>query len=302
MRNLIDMETIQIECTTRCTNRCANCTRFIKHYPSWDMEFDQFKEAVDSMVEYPKMTGMTGGDPILHPDFEKMCKYLHDKIPPERCGLWTTFPPGFEHYREVIVETFKHIFLNDHSRPDVMHHPFLVGVQEIYTEKCNMNYNISHCFFQESWSASINPLGAFFCEMAASQAKLFHELHRGWKVESKWWCRQVWDFKDQIEQFCPRCGGCVPLKRRSSQEKVDDISPLNWELLGKPEGFEIHNLKTFKDPRPLASYKEEFYRKEIAKRYGIFLVLNDQNFMSPYLHKKFKVGENNYGIDDSYFI
>ncbi len=293
MKNLLDMDTIQIECTTRCINKCSNCTRFIKHYPSWDMDFNQFKEAVDSMVAYPKMTGMTGGDPILHPDFEKMCNYLHSKILPERCGLWTCFPPGKEHYREVIVETFGHVFLNDHSRSDIMHHPFLVGVQEVFPEKYNMNYNISHCIFQESWSASINPRGAFFCEMAASQAMLFNELHRGWDVKPYWWTRQVWDFKEQVEHFCPRCGGCVNLKKRASVEEVDDISPKNWELLGKPPGFVIHDLKTFKDTRPLASYKDERYRALIAKKYGIFLVQNKQNFMTPYLYKDFEVENGN---------
>ena len=147
MRNLIDQDTIQIECTTRCINKCSNCSRFIKHYPSWDMSFDQFKEAVDSMTDYSRMIGLTGGDPILHPQFKEFCNYLHSKIPSERCGLWTTLPIGYEHYRKIIVETFKHIFINDHSRPDVIHHPFLVACQEVIKEKDKMWYAISHCFF-----------------------------------------------------------------------------------------------------------------------------------------------------------
>ena len=127
--------------------------------------------------------------------------------------------------------------------------------------------------------------------MAASQAMLFHELHYGWKVEPGWWNRQIWDFKSQIEHFCPRCGGCVPLKRRSSQEKVDDISPLNWELLGKPEGFEVHNLKMFEDKRPLASYKDSEYREKIAHRYGMYLTINKDMFWTPHLYTNWKKKE-----------
>jgi len=38
---------------------------------------------------------------------------------------------------------------------------------------------------------------------------------------------------------------------------------------------------------PLAAYKDLKYRNKIADRYGIFLVLNNKNFLSPYLKKNF---------------
>ena len=72
MRPLLNMDTIQLEITNACPNRCGNCTRFVGHHPKpFFMDFEFFKKAVDSMVTYPKMTGIMGGEPLLHPDFEK---------------------------------------------------------------------------------------------------------------------------------------------------------------------------------------------------------------------------------------
>jgi hypothetical protein len=242
------------------------------------------------MVGYPKMTGMMGGEPLMHPEFEKFCNYLHSKIPPTQTGLWTCFPRGKEHYREVIVETFGNIFLNDHSRDDVLHHPFLVASGELEIQEWMKWYLIDRCFFQHSWSASINPHGAFFCEMAASLSMLLDIHDNAWKVEPQWWTRSTKDYREQMETFCLLCGGAMPLRRRSSVERIDDISPKMLERIKehsekiKKGEYEIHDLKTCcQDTRPLAAYKDESYRDKIAARYGMFLMVNDLQFQSPYL-------------------
>lgn len=301
MRNLCDMDTIQIEITNACQKTCSNCTRFCGHWVPYYMSFDQFKEAVNSMVGYPKMVGIMGGDPLLHPEFEKFCDYLRSKIDPKQIGLWTGFPKGYEHYREVICKTFYNIFLNDHSRSDIYHHPPLVAVEEVIPDKNLMWQAIDHCWAQECWSASINPKGAFFCEIAASMSLLFGGnyddwTNGAWKVEPGWWYRIPKDFKEQMEAYCPSCGFPVPLKRRGSKETVDDISPGNLKRL-KGHSFKIDrgeyvvsDLKQVSDPEPLAAYKDFDYRNGIAKRYGMFLVINSSNFWSPYLYKEFKNG------------
>ena len=297
MRALLDMDTIQIEVTNFCPHECANCTRFCSHFEKhYFMEFEDFKKAVDSMVNYPKMTGIMGGEPLLHPDFEKMCNYLHSKIPPMQCGLWTCFPKGKEHYREVIVETFSHIFLNDHTRDDVIHHPFLVSAKEIQMDEWLKWYMIDHCFYQHSWSASINPHGAFFCEIAASLSMLLN-IDGGWPMENGWWRKCPKDFISQMEKYCLLCGGSMALKKRHSVENADDISPEMYERLKetspkiKKGQYAIHDLKLCQDDRQMASYKDEIYRNKIADRYGMFLMLNDMRFMSPYLKRKWKGGD-----------
>ncbi len=148
MKCLRDMETIQIEITNACINSCANCTRLIGHHTTpYFMTLDQFKEAVDSLLNFPRMVGIMGGEPLLHPQFVEMCEYLHSKLPPDKCGLWTCFPENKEGYRKIIVETFGNIFLNDHSRDDILHAPVLVSAKEVCEgDDDSMWYLVEHCW------------------------------------------------------------------------------------------------------------------------------------------------------------
>lgn len=293
MRTIIDSDTVQIEITNSCINSCSNCTRFCGHFRKpYFMSFEQFKEAVDSMKGFPKMVGIMGGEPLLHPDFFKFCKYLSLSriLPKEQLGLWSTFPKGYEHYREIICETFGNIFLNDHSRSDIFHSPILVAAEEVISDRRDMFLAIDHCWLQESWSASINPKGAFFCEIAAAMSMLF-DGSDGWKVEPGWWKRTVKDYREQIEEFCPKCGVALALQRRASVDGRDDISPKNLERLkGKSRKIDagkyvVSDLKPVANPEPMAAYKDENYRAKIADRYGIFLAYNQKGFQVPHLKK-----------------
>jgi hypothetical protein len=286
---MMDMDTVQIEITNACNHKCGNCTRFCQLVQRpFFMPLDEVKRAIDSMVGYPKMTGIMGGEPLLHPDFEEICRYAGSKINANQLGLWTTLPKGFEKYNKVICETFYHIFVNDHTRPDIYHHPSLVGIQEVCADKNNMWQWINNCWAQMSWSASINPRGAWFCEIAASMAMLYDE-GEGWSVEPGWWWKIPKDFREQMEQWCPRCGMAAPLALRSSLDEVDDVSPLNYEALKgvvrNVDRLKIHPLTCVKDNPPMAAYKELNYRNRIADRYGMFLVVNEMGFWTPYLKK-----------------
>lgn len=299
MRPIREMETIQIEVTNACVNQCSNCTRLVGHHPKpYFMDMDYFKKAVDSLLNFPAMVGMMGGEPLLHPQFPAMCEYLSSKFPPAKCGLWTCLPEGKEHYREIIVKTFGNIFINDHSRDDVLHSPVLVPAREV----CRGNYNamwylIDHCWVQNGWSASINPNGAFFCEVAASLSMLLG-FKEGWKVEPDWWEKIPKDFASQMDTFCPLCGCAMPLKRRASIEGIDDISE---SMIAKIEKFspkvkagkyQLHNLSCAIDTRQPATYKDEKYRNKIADRYGMFLMVNERGYQTPYLRSRRDVDNN----------
>ena len=296
MRSICSMDTVQIEITNMCNNSCSNCTRFVGHVKPYVMELDFFKRAVDSMIDYPNMIGFQGGEPLLHPLFEEMCRYASSKIPKERLGLWTTLPIGYERYRNIIVETFEHIFLNDHTRDDIYHHPVLVGIEEVETDVNKMWNKIDRCWAQEWWSASINPHGAFFCEIAAAFSMLFpDEQSYAWAVEPGWWNKIPKDFTKQMEQWCPKCGMTAQLQTRSSIEGIDDISPKNFERLSNTKKihdglYKIHNLEKCDCSNNMANYKDNHYRQLIAKRYGMFLITpNDKNFWTPHLFKDFKI-------------
>jgi organic radical activating enzyme len=170
------METIQIELTNACVLKCSNCTRFSgSQYQPFFITEEQFTAAVDSLVEYPKqnpngIVGFMGGEPMLHPQFEKFCAIALERIPREHLGLWSTFPPAKRKYREVICRTFGQVLLNDHSRGDIMHAPVLVAIEEVFKDKDErfMWSLIDRCWVQNSWSASVTPKGAYFCEVAAA--------------------------------------------------------------------------------------------------------------------------------------
>ena len=268
------------------------------------MDFDYFKKSVDSLKGFPEIAskltgkslnmpyvGLQGGEVLYHPEFEKFCKYLQSNFPKEQCGLWTTFPKGKEKFREVICDTFGHIFLNSHSLSTIMHHPFLVQSQEIIEDKDLLFMYADSCFFQDAWSASINPNGAWFCEIAGAISILKNQ-DKGWEIESGWWKKTNKDYTEQIEKYCIQCGGCLPLSRRASVELIDDISPGTYRELKtispkiKNNQYNIHSLQLENDNRPMAAYKDMDYRNKIANRYGIGLILNQQGFLTPYLKKE----------------
>ena len=103
------------------------------------------------------------------------------------------------------------------------------------------------------------------------------------------------DFREQIEEFCPKCGFAAQLEKRKSIEHIDDISPGNYERLKntspkiKQGEYKISNLKMVNCDKPLARYKDFGYRDRIANRYGMFLLINEYQFWTPYLRKEFKV-------------
>lgn len=297
MKPILGMENLQIEITNACHNQCSNCTRMTHHSIPFFMSFEQYKVAVDSVANSGKIVGTMGGEALLHPEFEIFCNYLHSKVPPERCGLWSCFPLGKEHYREVIVETFGNIFLNSHERNDILHGPILVASEELPLEQWQKDLLVDQCWIQNSWSAAINPHGAFFCEVAAALDMIF-DLGKGWEVDSNWWKKSPRHYIEQMDAYCKLCGIAMPLKKRNSIEVVDDISPKMFERLKdtspkiKQGKYILHDLSLFQDNRPMALYKDPLYRDKISSRYGIFLALNNRGYQTPYLLKDWKKEES----------
>lgn len=258
------------------------------------MDFDTFKRAVDSMVGFNGLQGcgFMGGECLFHPEFERFARYAADKLGPEKMGLWSCFPPEKAHLGQVIADCFGAVFPNDHSRVDVIHSPFLVSIKEVHPPE-EMWYRVENCWAWHSWSASINIHGAYACEIAASMAALFNDPETAWPVESGWWKRTPKDYREQMEKWCPECGGALCGARaswgRSSKETVDDISPgmlKRLEAVGSPKvkrgEFVVHDLKPIQECRRMATYKEEGYRQAIVRPYGLFLMLNQKGFMTPF--------------------
>lgn len=302
MRPLSEMDTIQIELTSACVLKCSNCTRFCgTHRVPFFLDPDEFRAAIDSLVGYAQLpqaiVGFMGGEPLLHPQFAEFCEYALSKIPREHLGLWSTFPdsPNYRKYREIICKTFGNILLNDHSREDILHAPVLMASEDYFKNESELFAATEHCWIQESWSAAVNPKGAWFCEVAAALSDLF-DGPEGWKVEPGWWQRTTKDYTAQREWACKKCGAALPIKRiRNSQDETDDISPSNLERLKAVKSrkidkgdfqvrqFEFDASLLQNHGYPMQTYKDEVYRRGIAARYGIELVLNQRGYWEPRL-------------------
>lgn len=292
MRSLVDMDVIQIEITNACVNQCANCTRLVGHTEKpFFMSLDFFKKAVDSLVDYPKMVGIMGGEPLLHPQFEEMAVYLKEKIPDRiRCGLWSTLPPGKKKYASLIADVFGNVLLNDHTHPELYHHPVLVAARETGLDDFSQWYLIDKCPVQNVWSGSITPKGAFFCEVAAALDMVF-QGPGGWQVEPGWWKKTPRDFVGQMNAVCPRCGVALPLFPRLDTEQVDDVSPGNLEALkrlGSPKIrkglYQLYNKGIRPKNHPMNKFREDTsYAQKVARKYGLELKTNAIGYLEPFL-------------------
>ena len=290
MRSIIEMDNCQIEITNACHLDCSNCTRLCGHHKKpYMMNMETFKKAVDSVVNYPKMVGIMGGEPLLHPKFKEFCEYALSKIPRERLALWSSFPAGKEHYAETIAETFGNILLNDHTRPDIYHAPILIGIEDLLVHREDIWPVVDKCWVQNSWSASINKYGAYFCEIAAAMAMLCKDPEHAWPVDSLWWKKAPIHFTAQAEKWCPQCGMAVPLTRRLSIDGKDDISP-KWaaKLKGHSRKVDankcvVHLSQVEQNPAPMASYKDNGYREAIAAKYGMHLTINERKYWEPHM-------------------
>lgn len=340
MRPIAECATIQIDITSACVLRCSNCTRFCGTREPFFMDFEDFQVAIDSLVGYSEqahaVVGIMGGEPTLHPLFEKFCKYAASKIAREKLGLWSTFPPAFKRYRETICKTFGVVLLNDHSRDDILHAPVLMAAEDYFRKECpqcagsgqignfiypangpkcpacggkgtvtddaNLFLATEHCWIQTSWSASINPTGAWFCEVAAALADLYRGTkdaapeELGWMVEPDWWKKTTKDFTAQREWACRKCGAALPIARtRTSQDETDDISPSSLERLkeiksrklarGDAKVHEefVFDAKLVGNTYPSQTYKDALYRQGIAAKYNIVLTLNSRGYWEPHL-------------------
>lgn len=271
MRSPKDMQIIQIDITNACIHECSNCTRFCGHHKKpYFMEFDMIKKAIDSLKGFEGTIGIMGGEPTLHPKFEKIVKYIATKIysvkvadrqvmqPQEdfykmisdmkllhsepyfvnekvservlAAGLFSSMCHKYLEHFELIQDVFKKQVLNDHGNA-MYHDPLLVSRKELGIPDDEWEVLRDNCWIQNEWSASITPKGAFFCEVAGTLDLLF-DGPGGWEVESDWWKREVADFKDQLH-WCELCGAACETYTRDANEEIDDISPVLYEKLNR---------------------------------------------------------------------
>lgn len=311
MRSPADMEFIQIDITNACNMRCSNCTRFCgNHDRTFFMDFDTFQRAADSLDEFDGVTGIIGGEPTLHPEFERFANYLKEKFGPPSgndvllypqkdfihaihqrefesgvlrhradgscfikkhgVGLWSNMSASYRKYYEIIQDIFSVEYLNDHLNPSY-HQPGLFSRKDLGISDEEWIPMRNRCWVQNTWSATITPKGAFFCEIAGALDMLF-DGPGGWKIEPGWWRRKPEEFGEQLH-WCEICGFALEGRTftRDSQEEMDDVSPTVYELLkktGSPKLKSGHiNVVKVKDGVIDENSKPEDKRFVVGDRY-----------------------------------
>ncbi|OOB80090.1 MAG: hypothetical protein BEN19_06745 [Epulopiscium sp. Nuni2H_MBin003] len=282
MKPLYEFKHILIELTNACTHTCSNCSRFCGHHTKpFYMDWDTFKNAVDSLEGWPRIVGLMGGEPTMHPQFERFTKYAQD-IHPMRynigggakptknlskyiedanylkaylvnkiqgVGLWTSVSANYYKHYELIQDTFVYQCINDHTAVS-MHAPWFLPRAEFGIPDDEWIELRDKCWWQTSFgSPSITPKGAFFCEVAAAMDMLF-DGPGGWKVEKNWWQRGPEDFKEQLK-WCELCSAPLVTEARDANEEIDDVSTDMYNKLieiGSPKAktgkIKIHDIKS----------------------------------------------------------
>jgi hypothetical protein len=189
------------------------------------MDKDYFIAALTSLKDFDGIVGIIGGEPTLHPQFEEFCKIFKELKPNKaKRGIWSNTGGNFNKYKDIIDDTFGFFNLNDHTR-NIMHTPILVASEDIVLDTNERTRLIESCWIQNCWSATINPKGAFFCEVAGMLSYLYDGIKGLDIIENPdWWKLSLSKYNDQINWACDKCGGAIPLIPRRSIEELDDIS------------------------------------------------------------------------------
>lgn len=262
MRQVRDMSIMEIDITNACNHKCSNCTRFCGHHKkTFFMDFETFKRAVDSLEGYQGLISTIGGEPLLHPEYNRFAEYLRNvhgeiiKMDDGRCNamvkdylsfakaqrwfagamnkgkghlLFTSMPRNYYNSYEAVQDTVTDLWLNDHTNPS-FHQPILVSRKDLGISDEEFAVLRDNCWLENFWSASITPKGAFFCEIAGTLDMLF-DGPGGKKIEPGWWDKDISEFSDQFH-WCDICGMALSTYSRNANDEIDDASQTLYDKL-----------------------------------------------------------------------
>lgn len=241
MRPIFENTVIHVDITNACHLSCANCTRHVGHHRKpYFMSLDTVRKAILSLEGCPARVGIMGGEPCLHPKFLDVLALVREMIPDKRRREFWTSGFKWDEYKDAILETFDEdrISFNNHEQTTGKHQPLLVAIEEVVEDPVLRKMLIDNCPFQARWSASITPKGAFFCEIAASLDWLF-DGPGGYPIEPGWWNKVQNQFQDQVDRYCGKCSGAIPMPAYSDGRggrdgpTIDVVSRGNLERLLK---------------------------------------------------------------------
>jgi len=249
---------MQLAITSHCDGgRCSNCTQLLAYRQPRHMRLENALAAIDSVADYPGVIGIFGGNPCLHPDFEKISRHLAEVIPDRRRrGLWTNNMNG---HGDLIGEVYGYYNINVHGNvgaaaavrrdlPGVtvwgeragesVHGAVLPDLAAVLPSEADRWALIAECDVNQRWSPAIVELGGrakgFFCEVAAAWADVCG--HRsGVKIAPGWWRRPMADFAAQVDRYCHGCGVPLRMAGRPDSDRKDDVTAGEREQMAARE-------------------------------------------------------------------
>lgn len=147
---------IQIWVTRACDKACYSCTQGsnLAGNPGF-ITPALFEQACLSLKDYFGVVGMFGGNPTMHPHFERLCEIMRDIIPFEQRGLWCnslrgkgaaarkTFNPAVSnlnvHLDREAYDEFKRDWPEAHVfglETDSRHSPPFVAMKDVLKREC----------------------------------------------------------------------------------------------------------------------------------------------------------------------
>lgn len=256
---------IQIVVTTACTLQCSNCTQLLPFRKDYThMSLECFREAVESLREWPGVIGIFGGNPCNHPKFPELCAILCEVIPEQhRRGLWSN---DLLKHGEVARDTFYprgRFNLNAHGiataavkmdiflpsrlipgsdRRHAEHAAILADYRDFGMTESQWIEAREKCDINQKWSGAIveragKPF-AYFCEVAAAMDGVLN-LNHGIPALPGWWKHdmEAMGFQDQVRKCCDKgCGVPLKMKGHADDAEVYDVSRTWAEAIGEPRG------------------------------------------------------------------
>ena len=220
-----------IDVTYYCGRKCVYCTRNDRHMGKkrYHMGLDQFHLALDSYDGWTKPIGIIGGDPLLHPQLDRLCDIMSRH--PHEYMLFTSINPQTSKHKDILGFIFDLVHYHPHTddqESQFTHQPLTIAIKDAVPDPNLRSLLINDCWLQRRWCPTITTDGAFFCETGASIAKLMGI--KGWAVVPRWWKRNPDDFGYQKE-ICQMCGMAIPMQRQLMANHVEQISPSFLKML-----------------------------------------------------------------------
>lgn len=248
---------IHVDITQYCFDNCLYCSRYNRHQRQdhkYHMPLAMFEDALHSLRFFPNRIGLMGGEPTLHPQFDKICEILQkEPYRPEhgkyngyrRYSLFTAGGKKYEQYKAsgLLGRTFEYVAINEHKSTQkavCRHQPTTIAIGEAVANKNLRDRLIDDCWAQKTWCPNITPKGAFFCELASAIDRVI-DGPGGWKLTDDWWNKTPDQYKDQVDRYCHLCGFPVPIERELMNSPKERFSPKLLQL------FRDHNLPKCED-------------------------------------------------------